>query len=76
MLASAPNEAGRSSLLVASRDCTVPPVGTVMGASVGAEALRETSGPLDMPIPGAQGVGCKVGCRAEDVSQQGPGCAG
>ena len=52
MLAQAPSEAGRSSLLIASRDCTVPPVGTAMGASVGAEALRETSGPLDMAIPG------------------------
>ena len=52
MLAQAPNEAGRSSLLVASRDCTVPPVGTAMGASVAAEALREISGPLDMAIPG------------------------
>ena len=52
MLAQAPNEAGRSSLLVASRDCTVPPVGTAIGASVGAEALRETSGPMDLAIPG------------------------
>ena len=52
LLVAGPAEAGRSRLLMASRDLTTPPLGTHIGLHVSVPGLRETLSELDMRIPG------------------------
>ncbi|KAK9837777.1 hypothetical protein WJX74_004885, partial [Apatococcus lobatus] len=52
LLVAGPAEAGRSRLLMASRDLTTPPLGTHIGLHVSVPGLRETLTELDMRIPG------------------------
>lgn len=47
------DENGNSSVVVAARDSSLPPVGTATGTTVGGEGLRETVSALDFPIAGA-----------------------
>ena len=48
------DENGNSSVVVAARDSSLPPVGTATGTTVGGEGLRETVSALDFPIAGAR----------------------
>ena len=43
---------GRSKLLVAARDMTIPLLGTSTGTSSRSEGLREAVGELEMLVPG------------------------
>ena len=43
---------GRSKLLIAARDMTIPPLGTSTGTSSRSEGLREAVGELEMLVPG------------------------
>ncbi len=54
LLAQGGGEAGRSRLLAAARDLTLPPLGTATGANAAAQGLRETVSELDMVLPGAR----------------------
>ncbi len=53
LLGQSGGDSGRSRLLAAGRDLTLPPLGTATGASAAAQGLRETISELDMAVPGA-----------------------
>ena len=54
LLAQGGGDSARSRLLAATRDLTLPPLGTATGASAAAQGLRETVSELDMALPGGR----------------------
>ena len=63
LLAQGGGDGGRSRLLGAGRDLTLPPLGTATGASAAAQGLRETVSELDMAVPGGRPCACLAGLR-------------